>query len=256
MNSVQFINRVRRRLNNPLAQAPTDRQILDRGIDELRNATMTANNTGNAWAVEEYTVTTEADTRRYEVTANDFGKALLVCTVPSTVPGVVEPEMPLQFTQLEQLPRDWAWLSDTGWWWSLWLCDVSQRSRYAAFFNFLDGSAGFKTVMEIRPTPQAGELYRVLYQVGDWSQSMNSTVAFQFPFPSLDFHFVTLISDSLLPVARWTHDENANIRQAVALERGYAKDLERSTPTWEDYISSLSVSDIVWSESFADYQGL
>src|SRR5881394_1164506 len=110
MTPQDLIFQVRRRMNNPLYQSPSPRQILDRAIDEYRNATMRANNTGNAWAVKEFTLTTVDGQRRYVISAADFSKALLIATVPSSVPGVVEPEIPLEFTQIEQLPNDWEFL--------------------------------------------------------------------------------------------------------------------------------------------------
>lgn len=210
---------------------------------------MKANNTGNAWAIKEYTLETEADTRRYEIEDADFGKPLLIATVPSSTPGIVEPEQTLEFTQLEQLPNDWAYLSNNSYW-SLWLWGTSQKARYAAFYRQLDAT-GFKNYLEIRPTPAADEEYRVLYQVGDWSASVTSDLNFAFPFPELDFYFVTLVSDCLLYKCRWADGKD----QKAELEAAFGKDLSRYQRTFDDYIASLTVTDIVYAESFADHCG-
>lgn len=254
MTPIQLIAQVRRRLNHPLHQTPSVRQILDRAINEYRNATMTANNTGNAWSVDEFTLTALADTRRYEITAPGFSKALLVSTIPSSVPGTVEPEQALEFTQIEQLPRDWAWLADFSDW-SLWAWNVSQKARYAAVFREV-ASTGYKNYIEIRPTPEAGEQYRVLYQVGDFSGYVTSSLDFALPFPEFDFYFTTLVADCLLPITRWSADDAADERFAKNLSGGYIKDLSRYQRTFDDFIAGLSVTDIVYAESFADHCSL
>lgn len=222
-------------------------------MDEYTNSTLKANNTGNAWAVNEYTQTAVADTRRYEITVADFSKALLVATVPSSVTGVVEPEKVLEFTQLEQLPKDWAYLADTGGW-SLWFDNVSQRGRYVAVYRRSEAS-GFKVYLEIRPTPKAGELYRVLYQVGDWSGNIPTDLNFAFPFPELNFYFLTLVSDSLLPISRWSADAKENDAEMKRLSYGFTKDLARYQQTFDNFVASLSVSNMVMAESYADYAG-
>jgi len=252
----ELITRIRRRMGKPLPQSPSPKEITDRAIAFYRNATMQANNTGNAWATQEFTLTTDASVRRYEITVPDFSKALLVCTVPSSEPGVTQPELPLEFTQLEQLPNDWAFLNDTGWYWSLWWGTVSQRARYSAFYRMVDGSAGFKNFMEIRPTPIADEQYRILYQVGDWSQSMESNLNFKFPFPELDYYFEALTANSLLSVARWSNDPAYNDAEYKRLSFGLVQDLALYKPTWDAYVASLSVTDIVYCDSFSDFMGI
>jgi hypothetical protein len=254
LNPLQLINQVRRRLRDPLNQSPTPRQILDRAIDEYRNAVMRANNTGNAWAVKEFTITTLDNVRRYETTATDFSKALLVATVPSSTPGVVEPETALEFTQLEQLPRDWEFLAKMSSW-SLWGWNIPQNARYAACYRSVE-TTGFKNYIEIRPTPDAGEQYRVLYQVGDFSGSIASDLSFNFPFPELDFYFQTLVCDGLLPMTRWSADEAADDSLMKKLGTQYLKDLARYEQTFMNFVASLSNTDIVYGESFADYAGL
>lgn len=253
MTPLKLITEVRRRLNGPLAQSPSPRVILDRALAEYRNAVIGANNSGNAWAVNEYTLTATADTRRYEITAADFSKALLIATVPAAT-GPIEPEMPLEFTQLERLPEDWAFLRDVGYW-SLWWASVSQKARFAAFYRQKE-AAGFKNYIEIRPTPDAGEQYRVLYQVGDFTGSVTSDLDFALPFPELDFYFVTLIADALLPYTRWSNDKNDDGDQLKMLAARFQTDLARYQKTYDDWIASLSVGDIVYADSYADSLGI
>jgi hypothetical protein len=250
MNPQQLIFQVRQRMNNPLYQSPSPRQILNRAIDEYRNAVVRANNTGNAWAVKEYTLTTIDGQRRYQIAAADFSKALLIATIPDPTPGIIQPEVALEFTQLEQLPNDWEFLAKTASW-SLWSYGVTQMARFAAHYREVD-AGGFTNYLEIRPTPGANETYRVLYQVGDFSGGIASTMDFKFPFPELDFYFLTLVCDGLLPLARWTNDGASDEKQGKMLSNQYAKDLIRYEQTFRDFIASLTVSDIVYSDSFAD----
>lgn len=250
MTPLAFIDRIRRRLDGPLHQTPSPKQILELGIDEYSNATMKANNSGNAWAVKELTVTALADTRRYEITAADFAKALLVATVPQN--ELQEPEMILEFTQIEQIPREWAWLSDSPSF-SLWLWNVSQNARYAAVFRE-STSTGFRNYLELRPTPEAGEEYRVLYQVGNWSGGITSDnlIDFKLPFPELDFYFITLVADGLLAYCKWSNDPVENAMKAKTLSQSFEKALARYDQTFRDFIASLSVSDIVYADSFGE----
>lgn len=222
---------------------------MQRGLDEYENAVGRANNTGNAWGINEFTLTTTADTRRYEITAADFGKALTVTTVPDSV---YAPESNLEFTQLEQLPNDWAWLSQTSNnWFGLWQGYISQSARYVAFYRKL-GATGFKHYLEIRPAPIAGELYRVLYQVGQWSSSIPSDLDFELPLPQLNFYFIALVSLGLLDSAKWADGEDKSAKLRASLNF----DLVRYEDTFKNYIASLSTAQVVFSESYADFCGL
>lgn len=261
MNALTFVSAVRRRLNNPLMGSPSPRQILDRGFDAYRMIGIKANNTGHAWATDEFTLTATTGVRRYDVTtslAPRFSKPLLVATVPSSVAGVNEPELPLDFTQIEQLPRDWAWLNSSGINWSLWQGDVTQSARWVAFYRTISDTAGFKMWMEIRPTPIATELYRVLYEVGNWQGLMTASAAptFQLPFPELDAYFIAWTAQSLLPLTRYSSDPSADVGQLQGLAAGLESDLRIYDPIVEAFLASLTVTDLVYGESFADSLGL
>jgi len=257
MTPAELITRVRERLGeNVLPQSPSPLQILRRGVDEYQNATIRGNNTGNAWAVSEFVLTTQSDTRRYAIEVPDFSKALLVSTVPNYA-STYKGERLLNFTQIEQIPNDWSWLSENaGGWYGLWSGSLGGRATYVAFYRQTAGFDGFKNFMEIRPTPGDGEDYRILYQVGDWSKSMGSDLGFEFPFSDVNFYFTTLVADGLLPYAKWSNNAAEDMEMRKMLKMAFTEDLQRYEQTFRDFIASLSVTGIVWGESYADFVGL
>jgi hypothetical protein len=246
LTPIKFIDNVRRRLDGPLYQSPNPRTILDRAIDAYRNAVTTANNTGNAWAVNELIITALADTRRYEITAADFSKVLLIASVPQR-PN--DPEEVIEMSQIEQLPREWAWLNGDTAWYSLWY--NSARSIWAAAFRKSEAN-GFHSYLEFRPTPKAGEQYRVLYQIGDFKQNINkdNLIDFQLPFPELDFYFIALVAKSLLAYTRWSNSLEADMLKKKELSQAFDEDLAKYQNTFDDFIANLSTSDIVYAEEF------
>ena len=252
MLPTELITRVKKRLGGKtLPQSPTPAQILERGIDEYQNATIRGNNTGNAWAVSEFTLNTTDDTRRYEITVPDFSKALLVSTVPDV--ASIYGERPLEFTQLEQLPNEWGWLSNSNGWCGLFGGNRGGQAAYVAFYRQVAQATGFKNYMELRPSPKGVEQYRVLYQSGDWATKMTSDLTFDLPFGDVSFYFVTLIADGLLPYCRWSNDENQNMAMRQMLKAAFTQDLQRYERTFQDFIASLTVTDTIMSESFGEW---
>lgn len=236
-------------------QAPSPRQIVARGIDEYANAVMRANNTGNAWAVKEHTLTADEGIRRYDLSdVPAFGKALLITYLPqSSGPG--DPEIPLEFTQIEQLPREWGWLADTGEY-SFWgLLGWRRRRQYAAVFRTLE-TDGFRSNIEIRPTPKGGDQFRILYQVGQWEpavrERLQDDVNFDFPFPELDFYFTSLVAHAMLPYTKWTAAEAMNAVKRSELKTALQEDMFRYETTFSDWVRSLSVTDQVFAVNYLE----
>lgn len=252
MLPLEIIDRVRERLRDPIAQRPSPKRILARALDEYQNAVQTANNLGDAWAIGEFTLTAQAGIRRYEITQMDFGKPLLVATVPA---DDYERELSLEFTQVEQLPKDWAWLKDVGNWGLLWQWDVSHSARYVAFWRALEAK-GYKYYCELRPVPTKAEDYRILYQVGEWASKLPEDLDFAFPLRELDFYFTALVALGVLDDTRWSRDEAADLRRAAQIKESLLFDLGRYKETFDNYIASLSQSQTVMAESYADYVGL
>jgi hypothetical protein len=259
MLALRFVNLVRRRLDHPLPQKPSPRLVLDHGFAAYRHLTTRANNTGNAWAMDEIVLNTTADTRRYDLTtiAPRFSKALLVSTVPAANSG--EPELTLDFTQIEQIPRDWAWLQDSGFEFSLWDGLVAQKARLIAFYRQIAaGATGFKNWLEIRPTPAADEQYRIVYQVGDWQRLADATnlSTFIFPFPELDYYFIAVAAYTLLPHTEWSQDEERDAKKRNMIEAVLKNEIASYQPTVDAFIANLAHTDIVWADSYADSLGL
>lgn len=78
----QNIALIRRRLNNPEPNAPSDVQLLEILIGEMQHHHSGLVNTRNHWDVGNFQVTVSAGTEDYLVTAVDFGRPFLVYTVP------------------------------------------------------------------------------------------------------------------------------------------------------------------------------
>src|SRR5215471_15277357 len=75
--NLENISAIRRRLGNPNPQSPDDGQLLSLLVAQLAN-------TRNHWGINSYTLSVNAGTEDYPVTAPNFGRPFLVYTQDST----------------------------------------------------------------------------------------------------------------------------------------------------------------------------
>jgi len=252
---------VRAVLDDPLPQSPSADNIIQALEEVYQWVTNRTNNTGNSWQVDTYTLTTVANQRVYDLTddlliatvSGGFYKPLIVTTIPD---DTNTPEVILEFTELESLPHEWAWLSANNG--NLYFS--SHSGRYIAFYRQLSqasGSTGERLMLEIRPTPSKVENYKILYQVGNWWDRVFETnpsdaLDYRLPHQEYRFHLRRLAARTLLPRARWTHDEAYNDMKRKEIALSLQVEIDHSAEAFEAHIASLDQADVIRLDSWAD----
>lgn len=237
---------VRSILGNPLPQSPSPEEILEELEAVYQDVTNLANNTGNAWAVDSFNITTVAGTRAYQLQPTEvtnFYKALIVTTVP---PDSSTPEYTLEMAELEHLPQEWAWLSQNqgSLFWT------SHSSQLVAFYRKM-GTAGEEIWCELRPTPNSVQEYKILYQQGHWwDVATTKGTGFQLPHQEYKFHFRAQAAWNLLPRCRWSYgDDSGKLASIKTMLEGR---IAKGAKSFDDYIAALDNQDTVWLDSYAD----
>lgn len=241
------LNGVRSMLGNPLPQAPTIKDITEELEAVYQENTNIGNNTGIAWQVDSFVLTATAGQRTYVLDPDvviDFYKALTVTTVPTSDS---DPEYTLEFTEIEHLPQEWAWLGQN----QGILLDSSHSSGLVAFYRQL-GRAGEEIVCELRPTPNSTQQYTVWYQVGDWWERVfqNSDTAYTLPNKEYRFYFRALAARNLLPKCQWSYGQDKeryeNIKEMLD------RRIVMSKKVYDDGLATIDNADVIRLDSYAD----
>lgn len=248
----ELVKGIRSDLGDPLQQSPSYLQIINELANEFQNITNETNNTGQAWQVGDYTLTTVVGQRQYEITGIqyvDFFKALYCVSVPSDVNAA--PEYWLEFTEAEHLPQEWAWLSQTRGQYMY----SSHDSQIMAFYRKLE-LGGPKLYCELRPTPSRVQSYRILYQQTDWFDGILQTLTSTTPHGSQKPYIRALVAMNLLlkGVVKWSQDRKYNRGRALGVEKSLKFKLERYAAAYEEYKRTLDVADVTYLDSWADEQ--
>lgn len=242
---------VRVMLNNPMPQAPAFKDILEELEAEYQHLTNDLNNTGNAWQVDNYTLTTVAGTYEYEITPTnkEFYKALNVTTIPSNTS--VDPQYVLEFTELEHMPQEWAWLGQNRGQYMY----SSHDSQMIAFYRKITVS-GEKLYCQIRPTPTEAQSYNILYQVTDWWGRISSGTGtdFYMPHSSQRFYIRALVAQNLLlkGMVRWSFDDVRNFKTGQLVAKSLEVRINRYKQAYDEYIDSLDNPDLTMIDAWAD----
>lgn len=240
----EAISLVRAELSAPLApftNAPSDLQIADELMSEYQHSINQIGNKSTARHSGTATLSVVAGTRAYQVSDAAFGKPLLVTTVPTD--NNVYPEYPLEFTELEQIGREWAWLDNANG--SLW---YSNHSAYYIAFYTKFGSGGIENWCEIRPTPDKAETYKILYTIGDASSYFGLIKAL--PYPEFTRFFTANTAINLLPKTMWSNDMQVNLAKGQMLLPTLMDKRERYGREWDTHKDTLNHSDIVYADGY------
>lgn len=245
---LQEVLGVRNLLDNPLSQAPSFKQIVEELQAEYQYITNDTNNTGNSWQIGETTLTTVSGQYRYDLSVTDFYKALNVTTVPGDING--QPQYTLEFTEFENMPKEWAWLSPTRGQYMY----SSHDSQLIAFYRTQDSTTGEVLKCEIRPVPNRVQDYKILYQITDWWTDHESA-AYKLPHSSQRYYVRALVAQNLLlrGGVKWSFDEVKNFTKGKIVAEGLKTRLERYKAVYDEYKDTLDIPDITEADSWADW---
>ena len=233
---------IRRRLNQPNPDAPSEPQIIEVLIDTLMNMHAALVNTQNHWAVNHWTLNVSSGTEDYVVAAADFGRPFLVHSVDASDSYHVRREVPLTLLQdADQLYRGPQQTYSTYEW-----------SAAEMVFYRRAGSWYARPV----PIPGASASYKVWYETDTYSYAAPSDE------PGLKaFHHLVRCEAalSLLPYCRWgavspVDRETAPLwaNQAKALEMALGKDLAAYRQQFDSYRAQSQRGGVTSRQFYGD----
>lgn len=249
---IKEIMGVRSLFGGCLPNSPSNEQIAEELCATYQDVSNKANNTGAAWQVETYTLVVTAGTRIYQLDpalVTKFYKALNVTTVPA---NDAEPEVPLEFTEIEYLPQEWAWLAQN----QGQLMFSNHASGLVAFYRKIDDTVGEQIWAELRPTPNKTESYKILYQVGAWWDGVFSASGQELtailPNKEYRFHFRSIVARNLLRAdkVRWSYGDDTT--KYARIYKGLDDRINEGKQAFEDHLATLDNSDIVELMSWSD----
>lgn len=189
-----------------------------------------------------------------ETPLQDFYKALAVTTVPENINA--DPEYVLEFTELEHLPKEWAWLSQN----KGQYMESSHDAQLIAFYRKM-GTYSEEIWCQIRPIPSKAESYKILYQQSDWwDKFLDSTnyAEFRTPHSTQRMYIRGLVALNLLykGSVKWSFNDMKNELKTKSLIEGLEKRVARYRKSFDEYKDSLDQSDIVYATAWANELGM
>lgn len=244
---------VKQVLGDPLDQAPSFSEIVEELASEYQHMTNEANNTAEAWAVKEYTLTTVAGTADYrlDLVIPTLYKPLAIYTIPADVNST--PQYQLQSIEFEYLPKEWAWLGQN----RGQALFSSHDSQYIAFYRTIGTTTGEEIYARLAPVPTRAQSYRIIYQQTDWWDILSGAMlSGDAPLPnsSQRIYIRALAAENLLlkGSVMWSHDPVQNFARTKMVAEGLKIRKERYYSSYKEYLSSLDQPDVITVDSWAD----
>lgn len=228
-------------LGEPLPQKPSLRLMWKVTLNHIQDLYNQASNSQEAWTESGVDLQVSPDVDEYLIPgAPLLGKPLLVFTKDDGNPAIFE--RPINIVRPENLitaydgPRDGQYL-----WPGFW--DGSTHTAQAFAFFQMDGN----WYARIRPVPQIGAVYRILFVTGNWAAqaSLGSE-------PLLTEHHHALevrAALSLLPHCKWSENIAADNGMRDGLMKSLIADDARFTRSLERYIRTATQSRITFRRS-------
>ncbi len=180
---------IRRRLNYPETETPSDTQLLEVMIDHLMNHHTELANTRNPWLVSSFPLNVSSGTEDHIVSAQDFGRPFLVYSNDPTDPYFVRREIPIRlmqdFDQAYHGPQQTL---------STYPASAEQIAFYRQNNNWY---------ARVSPIPGASGNYVVWYEVSTYTYASPQDQAGLTAFHNL-IRVQTCLS--ALPMCRWAGD--------------------------------------------------
>lgn len=224
----QMKGNVRLLLDEPRAQQPSDRAVLQKVNHYTQRLVNRVNNTGRAWTLQETTLTVAGGQDTYTLNVgSEYGKAIDIYTVDESNPNHVERSIP--FVETQNLQFDWGLPNNAGNWFLTWNGSNNTAMRMA-----ISRSVEGDVVIRVLPTPMLSASYVVQFSTGYFmdTASLDTAVllAQHHALPE------TQAALSLLSRARWSDDAKADRDRRKDLAASLQFDLETFNKDFEDFI--------------------
>lgn len=247
----QMMVNARMRLGQPSAQRPSERELLQATLNHCQSLFNQISNSNEPWAigVNDLILTVNPGQEEYSLSGGPtMGKPFVMYTMDSSNPAHIERMIPTY--ELQNLLLSYAGPRNGLLYWPQ-SFDGSTHTAMGVAFYEKGGVDGWYA--RIRPVPQLSAQYRIIYGLGNWVQQAALSSS---PVLSEHHHLLeTRIAQSVLPMTRWTDDEDADRKTRMEYAAMLANDDQRFTRDFEIYLRSLNQSRITFRSSglYFDY---
>lgn len=234
MNLRGILRNVRIRTRDPRAQHPSDRTLLVLLSGHVQGMLTEANLRGGYWAVDEVEVTVGPGSADYIVPVDGFGKAIEVRAIYPANSGHHGHDV--DFYSLGDMNfRAWPWPSflpadlhaDSG----------PYGDPRVAFYH----KQGNVYMRVAQGGPPAGTIYRIIYQVGTFGDTVPLDEEVLMPAHTSLIEIRTAIS--ALPHCEWFDDEDDNERRRRELALTLDRDEQRAYALFKSHAATMTAAD-------------
>lgn len=225
------LQRVRSLLDYPMPSHPSFAQTFQQALSVEADVLNATNNSDRPWAVETTQLNYTPGLTSYQLTAENFGKPLLVTRLLPNNPYIKQIVVPFAGFNDQLYGQIWQiWHTFYGWAWN-----INETPERMCFLR--EGVTDAQVSVTIEPQPQTSVTYVISYVPSgvDENASLESTV--QMPEMSSLIQLRTAIFS--LPYACWYEDEAANIQKRNVLKAGFEYQLSIKEPIFQRYISAM-----------------
>lgn len=198
---LQLCSRTRGRLRNPIANRPSDGDVLREVCSHARVVSKHRRNTGKAWDYRSLLLTVEGGEGEYLITESSFGKPFSVLTRDDNNPAHIQRLIP--FFEPENVNFDWNLPSDAGYYLYP-TADGSLHSAQRVAFYWNKG----KPYVKFNPIPQYPCDYEIYFTPTDPVSGLALTSSL--PHDEDSDLIEIRAARSLLPFAEWSDNEETN----------------------------------------------
>lgn len=245
----QMMVNARMRLGEPSAQRPSQRQLLQATLNHCQSLFNQISNSNETWAIgqNDLILTVQPNVEEYALSGGPtMGKPFLMYTMDATNPAHIEQMIPTY--ELENLLLSYYGPRNAQFFWPTWTGSAQHTALGVSFYE-KGGVDGWYA--RIRPVPQVSAQYRIIYGLGNWVQQAALSSS---PVLSEHHHLLeTRIALSVLPMTRWTDDEEADRKTRADYMRTLAADEAQFRRDFELYLRSTVESRIGFRRSGFEY---
>ena len=236
---IEQISRIRDLLGRPEPQYPAPHDMLRQTFSEMMLMVNETINTGKAWATETIQLNYTPSQSTYDINVNNFGKPLFVTRL---VENQFIHRISVPFDEVNNQNYGAVW--NVGW--ASWagLFPYDQTPERMSFYR--EGSVNPICKVTIQPMPQTSCVYEITYLPGYITNDNALSSSVQLPEHA---ELVRLrAATSLLPYARWSEDEAANMVRRKELAQAFMYQLEPREMAFKRYIRSIEIPKYVTIE--------
>lgn len=232
---------VRTLLDDPSPVKPNPRVILEHYKTEAQLLLNQAQNSSVSWSVRSFELTAQPDKEKYAITAQDFGKDVLVHTIDESNPWHVE----------RQIPRTTLQSRETAYFGPKKVVGAANCHTAAVFVLYWENGAPF---FQIRPVPDGSVKYKVWYEIGllgGGEIGDDTTPILPVSHPYLHLR----VARSCLPYADWPELTNAEKRDKKRdLALSFSASIQEQADAFRRYIATDRQHGVVRRRGFEDDQ--